>query len=284
MRFPETAHEFHIDGKPVARYVWRPELPATVSPRPYLHPVRTLAGIEVTELMPADHLHHLGVSVAIPDLGGYNFWGGRTYVRDRGSVWLDNHGTQRHVAWEQAGADEVVEQLAWEVSGAELVAERRTIAAKPAGDAWALDFRYSLTNVDTRDLVAGSPATNGRAGAGYGGFFWRAPASSGEIRVFTPDAEGEAAVHGSRSRWLAMTGVAAGGHSWTVVFVDVEGYGDPWFVRVAEYPGVGSSLAWSSPVTIGPGEALTRRMWTVVADGSLSAAGIGSVGFPGANG
>src|SRR5690348_15396559 len=61
-----------VDGVPVAEYVWRPDLPRTLSPRPYLHPVRTLAGTSVTELQPADHPHHLGVSVAVSDLGGAN--------------------------------------------------------------------------------------------------------------------------------------------------------------------------------------------------------------------
>src|SRR2546430_10051279 len=41
----------------VARYRWRPELAATVAPRPYLHPVRTLGGVVVSESGPADHLH-----------------------------------------------------------------------------------------------------------------------------------------------------------------------------------------------------------------------------------
>lgn len=32
-----------VAGRPVARYVTRPELPDRLSPRPYLHPVTTLA-------------------------------------------------------------------------------------------------------------------------------------------------------------------------------------------------------------------------------------------------
>jgi len=59
-----------LGDRRVAEYAWQPSLPETVSPRPFLHPVRTLAGTEVTESMPADHLHHLGVSVAVADVGG----------------------------------------------------------------------------------------------------------------------------------------------------------------------------------------------------------------------
>jgi len=84
-------------GRPVGRYVTSHRLPARLSPRPYLHPVTTLAGTAVTELTPADHTHHLGVGVAVPDVEGHNFWGGRTYVRDQGPTELDNHGAQHHV-------------------------------------------------------------------------------------------------------------------------------------------------------------------------------------------
>ena len=48
----------------------------------------------MTEIAPADHLHHVGVSLAPADVDGTSYWGGRTYVRDVGSTMLDNHGRQ----------------------------------------------------------------------------------------------------------------------------------------------------------------------------------------------
>ncbi|MGW2961996.1 DUF6807 family protein [Streptomyces sp. NPDC001220] len=102
-----------VAGRPVARYVTRSGLPARLSPRPYLHPVTTLAGTAVTELTPADHTHHLGVGVAVPDVEGFNFWGGRTFVRDQGPTERDNHGTQRHLAFQLRDPDGFVEELRW---------------------------------------------------------------------------------------------------------------------------------------------------------------------------
>ena len=64
----------------------------TSSPRPYLHPVRTRAGVVVSAQHPADHDWHNGVGMAIPDVNGTSFWGGGTYVHGRGDVLLDNHG------------------------------------------------------------------------------------------------------------------------------------------------------------------------------------------------
>ncbi|MFI6252041.1 PmoA family protein [Streptomyces sp. NPDC051016] len=254
-----------VGGRPVGRYVTYHRLPARLSPRPHLHPVTTLAGTTVTELTPADHTHHLGVGVAVPDVEGYNFWGGRTYVRDRGPTELDNHGTQHHVAFQLSDPDGFVEELRWAAGGADLLRERRTVAATElTATAWALDFTFSLTNVSGGPLSIGSPATNGRPGAGYGGFFWRARKEAVAPDVFTADREGEAAVHGRSADWLALAGA-----DWTLVLAGAteDTRRDPWFVRTAEYPGVGSSLAAVARLPIPAGETVVRRIVTVVADG-----------------
>ncbi|KPI30397.1 hypothetical protein OV320_3181 [Actinobacteria bacterium OV320] len=264
---PDAPVVLRVAGRPVARYVTRPELPARLSPRPYLHPVTTLAGTEVTELSPADHTHHLGVGVAVPDVEGHNFWGGRTYVRDRGPTELDDHGAQRHGSFQLRDPDGFVEELRWVASGTELLRERRTVAATELTDtAWALDFTFSLTNVTSRPLSIGSPATNGRPGAAYGGFFWRARKEDTAPGVFTADTEGEASVHGARADWLALAG-----DRWTLVFAGATAATrrDPWFVRTAEYPGVGSSLASETRLAVPTGETAVRRIVTVVADGRL---------------
>ncbi|NUR02336.1 MAG: PmoA family protein [Streptomyces sp.] len=257
-----------IAGRPVGRYVTRPELPARLSPRPYLHPVTTLHGTAVTELSPADHTHHLGVGVAVPDVEGHNFWGGRTYVRHQGPTELDNHGAQRHTSFQLRDPDGFVEELRWVASGGELLRERRTVAATELTDnAWALDFTFSLTNVTDRPLSIGSPATHGRPGAAYGGFFWRARKEHHTPHVFTADREGEGEVHATRADWLALAGT-----TWTLVFAGATDTTrrDPWFVRTAEYPGVGSSLAHTERLPVPSGETVVRRIITVVADGRLS--------------
>ena len=254
-----------VGGAEVAAYEIRPDLPATDSPRPYLHRVRTLGGVEVTEVRPEDHVHHLGAGVAISDLGGVNFWGGRTYVKDQGPAWLDDHGTQRHRAFTRLADDGFTEELEWAGPDGRVVArEERVVTARPLGDgAWALDFAFTLTNLTGAPVEVNSSATKGRAGAGYGGFFWRAPGTSTD-RATLPG--GEEAVHGSRDRWVALSGTDQDGRDWTLVFVQDDG--DAWFVRNTEYPGVGQALAWDRPLVVG--ERLARRVVTIVADGRLT--------------
>ncbi|WP_411085713.1 PmoA family protein [Streptomyces sp. 061-3] len=248
-------------GRPVGRYTY---LPAAEG-RPYFHPVTTLAGVPVTEERPADHLHHLGTSIAVPDVAGHNFWGGRTFVRGQGPTALDNHGIQRHLGWKLRDSDGFVEELSWVADDTELLREHRTVAVAELSDtAWALDFSFSLTNRGADDLSIGSPATNGRPGAGYGGFFWRAPKEPAAPAVFSGFGDGEEAVHGRVADWVAMTG-----DGWTLVFAGAtdETRRDPWFVRTTQYPGVGSSLAAAERLPVPAGATVVRRVITVVADG-----------------
>src|SRR5690349_21122845 len=85
---PGDTAVLRVDGRDVAHYEWRPNLPFSSSPRPYLHPVRTMAGTTVTAAIPDSHRHQLGISIAAPDVAGRNFWGGRTWVAGHGPAWL----------------------------------------------------------------------------------------------------------------------------------------------------------------------------------------------------
>jgi predicted dehydrogenase len=262
-------------GRAVARYLFRPDVASGLSPRPYLHPVCTLSGRRVTEELPADHPHHLGVGVAVPDVNGISFWGGSTYVRDQGPRYLDNHGVQVHRGWQRREPGGFAAELSWRIDGEpgaeELIREHRTVTALELDShAWALDFVFALTNSTDRALSIGSPATNGRPGAGYGGFFWRAPKEAAAPETFTAGANGEDAVHGSPADWVAVAGGDEGaGQGWTLAFAGATEATrrDPWFVRTSEYPGVGSSLAWSERLPLESGETMVRRIVTVVADG-----------------
>ncbi|GAA2171733.1 MULTISPECIES: DUF6807 domain-containing protein [Glycomyces] len=262
-----------VDGREVASYVWRSELPASTAPRPFLHPVRTLAGTVVTDARPHSHTHQLGISIAAPDIGGQNFWGGRTFVAGHGPAWLDDHGTQRHQRWLRHTDSELAHTLHWvDREGAALLSERRAIACVPlTPDAWTLSVQTRLANATDRPLPIRSPAALGRVGAGYGGFFWRGPAANGQVRVQSPAGTGVRAVHGTTAPWLTVSGASTNAQ-WTMLFVpaDATTAQDKWFVRARDYLGVGSSLTWDRPLVLEPGEQIERHILAVVADGNLT--------------
>jgi hypothetical protein len=269
--------ELTVDGRVVAEYVTKPEVDPKHGPRPYLHPVRTLAGAVVTDILPEDHPWHLGVSVAVQDVNGTNLWGGRTYVRDQGYTWLDDHGRIEFVDGD-AGSS----RLRWlDPRGATLLEEARAMHTAQVDDAtWALDFAYTLHNPGDAPVVLGSPATNGRPdGAGYGGFYWRAVADEPPA-VASPSSTVEAEVNGSAGAWVAMRGIS-GGAPYTLVFTGRDD-GDRWFVRAEQFPGVGVAFAWERPETIAPGASRSRRHRVYVADGHLTGERVSA--FPSATG
>jgi hypothetical protein len=256
-------------GQPVAEYVFAPKLERTVSPRPYLHPVRTLAGTVVTDLLPADHLWHLGVSLGVPDVAGANLWGGRSYVHGQGYVWLEDHGEIVHLRWLKVADDEVVEDLRWlGPDGATLLTERRTVRAEDCGDGrtWQLSFSFALTNPGSTSVELRSPAVNGRGdGAGYGGFFWRLPHLD-DARIVAGCLHQEDTVIGSAEPSVTVSGIVDGAPV-ALTFSGLDA-ADRWFVRLAEYPGVGAALAFSRPLTIEPGGTVRRRYQVLVSDGA----------------
>jgi hypothetical protein len=210
--------------------------------------------------------------VAIADVGGTNFWGSRTYVPDQGPVWLHDHGNQRHRGFARRDDAGFVERLEWlDADGAPMLDEERTVTAvtldRPG--CWALTFDYTLTNRTDAPLAIKSSATKGRAGAGYGGFFWRAPISATHRGVCGPEADSADELNGAVAPWVAMWGRAPNSRYWTLVFTQPDS-ADPWFVRVREYPGVGLSLAWEHPLLLRT--SVTRRVFTVIADGRLDRA------------
>jgi hypothetical protein len=247
----------------VATYVTDPPLDLRLAPRPYLHPVRTLGGTVVTDALCFDHPWHLGASLTMADVNGHNLWGGRTFVRDQGYVWRDDHGRIRHSAWLPCSSDAgFSELLSWcDGDGKELLREHRAISATPATHGWELSFAYALTTPRQTEVTLGSPATHGRTGgAGYGGFFWRFPA--GRARAFCSSLEDP---HGSAEPWVAVTVDDA----YTLVFRGLAD-DDRWFVRTGEYTGVCAALAFDHPLILQADATVTRDIRVLIADGVLT--------------
>lgn len=265
----DKATKLTLDGTTVAFENDGGNIIPTSAPRPYLHPVSTRSGTVVTDHLPEDHVWHLGAGVAIQDVDGVNFWGGRTYTREaRGYVWRPDHGRIVITSAEQADAS-LTEDLEWLGPDGQVVLRERREWNWAAVDpqTWVLSLGFKLSPAGDRPVSLGSPGSNGRHEGGYGGFFWRLPAGE-NVDVRTASASGEAMVHGRISPWLAWS-ADVGGKAATLVFVPAQGSTDPWFVRVSGYPGVGQALAWEQPVIASSENPVERSVTVLVADGRL---------------
>jgi Methane oxygenase PmoA len=266
--------ELRLDGRPVARLNDGGELPDDHSPRPFLHPLLSPAGVEVTALAPADHPWHAGLSLAIADVDGDNYWGGNTFVPGQGYVLLDDHGRIDPVAPADVVDGRGVRlELVWRNrSGRIVLRERRAVDAAwvEVRHAWRVTARSALTNVSGRGLAFGSPGTRGRPDAGYGGWTLRLADRFRGATVTTsagpevPGGVGEAAM-GRPARWIGYRGGGV-----VVVVVALAAVGEPlppWYVRVDEFPAVGPAPFSHRVRSVPPGGVLRLGVTVVVADG-----------------
>ncbi len=275
-----NAVEFSYAGQRLFRYVYEPDMPAMESPKPYFHPLCTLAGNELTIYRPHDHVWHKGLQMTCAHLSGQNFWGGPTYVNGQGYVQLNNNGRIQHERWRELHIEndqvDLREQLRWiTASGETWIKEQRRICVSeinPAGGYWCLDFEFRLENVRNAPLVFGSPTTQGRPMAGYGGLFWRGPrAFTGGQLLAAGGLEGPQ-IMGRRAPWLAYIGMHDGSADYsTLVFIDQPGnvsYPNKWFVRNDPFAAVSFAFSFDEEYVLAPGDDLALAYRIVIADGA----------------
>ena len=274
--------ELSNDGQTLFCYVYRPEMPALESRKPYFHPVYTLAGNEVTCYRPHDHVWHKGIQMTMAVLSGENFWGGNTYVHGEGYVQLPNNGGMFHDGWDEVTCDGQAasfhERLTWITEGGESwISEKRRINVTlpdEDGDIWFLDLALDLTNIRGESLVFGSPTTEGRPIAGYGGLFWRGPRSFRDGDILAADDRSGPEMMGQPAEWLAYTGLHDGTDgSSTLAFLDHPSnlrYPNKWFVRNTAFACASFAFMFDEEYELPADETLSLRYRIVIGNGSLS--------------
>ena len=261
------------------RYVYRPPEAQLESPRPYFHPLRTLRGDVVSLYRPHDHVWHKGIAWSLPNVGPANFWGGTTYQRGHGYRQLPNNGRVRHDRFSPAGPAGLAEELTWITEDDQTwFTERREFGVRvlAGAGAWVLTFTTAMRNVSGCSITIGSPTTEGRENAGYGGLFWRGPRSFTGGRVVTPEGEGGDEYMGWRGPWLAVTGQHDGHCRWsTVLMADSPGnfsYPGQWFVRSQPFACLCPAPFFAAEHTLASGNILELRYSVAIADGRLDSA------------
>jgi hypothetical protein len=262
----------------IARYVYGEDIPAFEASKPYLHPMRTLAGALVSAYRPHDHRWHKGFQMTWSHVSGQNFWGGNTYVHGKGYTPMDNVGAMRHDSFGliDLTGDELTfsESLTWVTStGEEWVSERRTLrfhGVDTERGVWLHDFTTELTNIRGEALELGSPTTHGRENAGYTGYFWRGPRGFTGGEIITAGGGGGPETMGTtESPWLAYTGKndEVDGGATILVLAGATSQGTlTWFVRNDPFPAINPSPAFDKEITLGDGESLSLAHRVAVAD------------------
>ena len=273
---PSTC-EFCCGERILARYSATPTAPAAESPKPYLHPVSTLAGNLATAYRPSDHPWHHGIAWAFTYIDDATYWGGPTFQRESGTyVWQSNHGHQVHRAWlpptGSPAQPSVVEQVDWlSPEGETVLEERRQISASiVAPDCWRLSFASEFLNPTDHPISMASPVCRGRPEGGYFGLMWRGAPSwaHGELLSAAPAIS---TVMGQNSPWIAYR-QAPSEHSAgnTLLFVDHPSnprHPTQWFARSLDQPQVSFSFAYSQAFILTSGGRLPLRYDIFLFDG-----------------
>lgn len=272
-------------GTQLFTYTYNPDTIDLESPKPYLHPIRTLGGDPVSLFRPHDHVWHKGIAWALPHVGEHNFWGGPTYVQTpedvpgKGNyVQLENNGRATSGPLTELTADKesarISHDLHWTTQqGTLMIQEQRTITARIVGEgsAWVLTFDTAMTNASSAPIWFGSPTTKGRENAGYGGLFWRGPRSFTGGVIHAPGASGGEELRGTREEWMGFSGQHDETERWsTLVMVDARDnplHPPQWFTRNEQFACLCPSPFFSEEFELPAEETLHLRYAVAIADG-----------------
>ena len=259
-------------GVVVLEYVFRPDDPVVESPRPYAK-LYSLAGQAVTGHRPDDHPWHKGFSLALPNVGKHNFWGGPTYVRGQGYIQLDNNGSQVHRTFTRLGDQDGIagfeELLDWKTeSGETILTERRAVSARRldsrATAAWSLSWSSLLVNTSAHPITFSSPSAEGRESAGYAGLFWRGPESFTGGAIESPDGLVGETARGRRYPWLAYQ---APHDDVGVLVVDANPQvASLWFARSEQLAGLCATPFYNAGTEVPSGEAMRFAAVVTIGD------------------
>lgn len=204
----------------LCRYVYVSGVAPKESPKPYFHPLNSLAGDTLTNFRPNDHPWHHALAFTLTDVSGFNFWGGPTCRPADGYQWRDDHGEQRHTAWtklEAAGnTATLAHTLEWRTPKEVFFREERTIGITVnfTAQSWSLHWRARLVNATGRTLELGNPhSAGGKPGSHYTGLQFRGAREllddhlDPTIKIVAEGGrEGVEAVHGAPARWMEWHG------------------------------------------------------------------------------
>lgn len=289
-RFTITDHahderELLLDGSSVAHFGLGHGIGPIDTPKPFIHPLRTPAGVTVTGFAPEDHTWHHGLSFAFPRVDAHNLWGGGTYFSpEKGYIVVEDQGRIEHRGWssESLGDSDAAlqESVHWVGhDGQPLLEEQRSwgfrlehVSGVPAV---VIDFATTLTSATGGDVALQTPAQRGRPDGGYGGLWLRLGEDFAATAI---DGDGvDLDQSGGESRTMIVHGVTGEGEKVTLglAFGDEPRVGHHrWLHRFEPFSAIGWACAYVEGLTVPADGELTFQHRLVIADGHLDPAAV----------
>lgn len=272
--------ELLLDGESVAFFGLGHGIGPIDTPKPFIHPLRTPAGVTVTGFAPEDHTWHHGFSFAFPRVDAHNLWGGGTYFSpEEGYRVVEDQGRIEHISWSSERVEHDVavlgEQVRWlGHEGQPLLNESRTWtfrAAEIAGaQAIVIDFANALSSATGSDVSLQTPAQRGRPDGGYGGLWLRL---GEEFAAAAIDGDGvDLTESGGESRTMIVHGVTGDGDKVTLglAFGAQPTVGHQrWLHRFEPFSAIGWAHAYIDGLTVPADGELAFEHRLVIVDGHV---------------
>jgi hypothetical protein len=241
--------------------------------RPFVHPVRTPSGLELTRDAPDDHPWHHALWFTIKFVNEENFW------EEYDAYGVLRHDGEPSIDEQADGRVSFEGELRWIRPDRESVAlvERRRLVHVPLhrDDAYAIDLQTTL--VPTTDTVLDrTPFTTW---GGYGGLALRGRGDWHDTRLLLSDGREVERVLGEPGPWCDLSGfVGADDRPAGVTFLDAPSnprHPVPWYAstRAATYGDEGwsnfvnAAFLFHEGLAVGEGEPLSFHYRVIVHDG-----------------
>lgn len=251
--------------EPLWRYIY------SGKPKPFFHPLRTLAGHCVSLFEPHDHVWHRGLWFTIKYLNGENFW-------EEGAS-DEEHGTQQTtlpptVSHLEDGSILWYCSIEWQRpqgAGSVFHEARRLRHLPVSAQAYALDWDVTLT-AQHDVLLDRTPFTTW---GGYGGLTLRGNRNWQKTQLLFPDGSTSDRPIGLPAQWCDLSGTFDGGREQTggVAMFDHPGNlrsPSPWYGATGAGHYFNAAFLFHEPLQVSEGEVLRFRYRVLVHDGLWS--------------
>lgn len=253
--------------------------------KPYIHPLRSSSGTELTALEPSDHPWHRALWFAWKYINGINFWeeaGHPGIDLSRHAAGANGLGRTEFVAvdevvW-QAERTRVTTHYAYRTpQGAALLREERMVhVAVPPDGSCVIDWDATFTAGEQAVRLDRTVICPDTPWGGYAGLSFRAAQGWHDVQGVDSEGRRNGAIEHQRARWVQVTGLAEDGRRVGLVMMDhPENPRYPSHWRYIDDPGftyINPSLVLAAPYDLAPGATLRLRYRILTLDGNIDTA------------
>lgn len=244
--------------------------------KPYLHPLRTVGGANLTWLRPSDHIWHRALWFSWKTINGVNYW------EENPKTGLSPGRTRITRATFETGKDwqaRAVVELSYHPEGKPIVmTERRTLTMKPPdarGDYW-IDVHHAFQAGDVDVIFDRTDPTKQNWG-GYAGMSLRADPGIHQWKFLDSEERRDLEISSKRAKWVDLSGVFGKpeGKPAGITIIDHPGnprHPSPWYIVIRDakdgpFIYFNAAILYHEPLTLKAKQKLELNYRVLVHDG-----------------